>query len=159
MQARTKKHLVAPAPRLPTEAPVPPFEYIWERRSYDAASASLDCRIHFNVPDPTSPSGTREVVDAFRYDWRLWPIEELIEELHAAGFHNVEVWRHTYDPSKGLAGLFLGPVPVSELDGLDYWTAYILGTRISPQAKGEDDLDAMALDELLGILRKEAGAA
>jgi SAM-dependent methyltransferase len=129
MQPRTKKRPVAPAPRLPTEAAIPPFEYIWEQRSYDAASAGIDCRIHFNVPDPASPGGVCEVRDVFRYDWRLWPMEELIEELRLAGFDDVEVWRHTYDPSEGAAGLFLGPVPLSELDSLDYWTAYVVATR------------------------------
>jgi SAM-dependent methyltransferase len=129
MRARTDRHRVAPTPRLPTEVAVPPFEYIWEQRSYDVDSASLDCRIHFNIPDPDSPGGVREIRDAFRYDWRLWPLQELIRELHAAGFDNVQVWRHTYDPAKGRAGLFLGPLPVSEVEALDHWTAYIVARR------------------------------
>ena len=58
-------------------------------------------------------------------------IEEVIEELGLAGFDDVEVWRHTFDPPKGSEGVFLGPAPVSELAALDYWTAYILATRTS----------------------------
>jgi hypothetical protein len=95
-------------------------------------SGRLDCRIHFEIPDTSLPGGVCEVRDAFRYEWRLWRIDELIEELHAAGFDDVEVWRHTYDPEQATGSLFLGPVPVSELRQLNYWTAYIWATRTEP---------------------------
>jgi SAM-dependent methyltransferase len=134
MQPRTTTRTVTPTPRLPNEEPVPPFEYIWEERSYDPGSAAMDSLIHFRVPDSASPGGDREIRDAFRYDWRLWPIEELIGELHAAGFDDVEVWRHTYDAAEGGEGLFLGPVPLSELAALDYWTAYLLASRTTTEA-------------------------
>ena len=65
----------------------------------------------------------------FLYDWRVWTTDELIGELQAAEFDDVEVWRHTYEPEKGAEGLFLGPVPLTELDSLNYWTAYVVATR------------------------------
>lgn len=139
-QALTRRRQVAPSPRLPTEAGALPFEYLWEQEPRDADYPRLDAAIHFMIPDPTSPGGVHEVRDAFRYDWRVWTIEELIEELHAASFDDVEVWRHTYDPAEGSAGLFLGPVPLSELAPLNYWTAYIVATRTMPSAATMADL-------------------
>lgn len=125
-RVRTDIHRITPTPRLPAEAAIPPFEYHWEQRSYDAASARLDCRIHFAVPDSDAPSGRREIRDAFRYDWRLWNLPELIGSLLEAGFGDVQVWRHTHDPSKGAAGVFLGQVPASDVERLDHWTAYVV---------------------------------
>jgi SAM-dependent methyltransferase len=128
-QPRSERHLVKPKPLFPTEAAAPAFEYVWEQRAYNADTSRLDCRIHFDVPDPARPGGVREVRDAFRYDWRLWSVHEVIHALHSAGFEKVEVWRHTYDPLEGPAGLFLGPVPIAELDALDHWSAYVVATH------------------------------
>ena len=54
----TTRHWVTPKPRLPSEPPIPAFEYLWEVRSYDPASERLDCRIHFAVPDLVAPERT-----------------------------------------------------------------------------------------------------
>ena len=70
-----------------------------------------------------------ELRDAFRYDWRLWSLAELIEALQAAGFDDVQVWRHTHDPARGAAGVFLGPVSLDVFETLDLWTAYIVASR------------------------------
>jgi SAM-dependent methyltransferase len=126
------KHHITPTPRLPTEAAIPPFEYIWEQRSFDAGAGSLDCRIHFAVPDPDNPGSPRELRDAFRYDWRLWTLPELTELLREAGFDDVQVWRHTHDASKGAAGVFLGQVPLAAVEPLHHWTAYIVATQRNP---------------------------
>lgn len=125
----TTRHRVTPQPRLPSESPIPPFDYLWEVRSYDPASERLDCRIHFAVPDPSTPERTHEVRDAFRYDFRLWSVHELIEACAQAGFSDVQVWRHTYDPSKGAFGVFLGCVEPDSLRTLESWTAYIVACR------------------------------
>lgn len=119
----TTRHRVEPTPRLPTEVAIAPFDYLWEVKAYDAASRRVECAIHFELAD-----GSR-LHDAFQYEWRLWTPEELIEACLAAGFSNAKTWRHTYDPSKGADGVFLGPVASSTLDSLDQWTAYIVATR------------------------------
>jgi SAM-dependent methyltransferase len=125
----TTRGLVTRKPRLPSEPPFPKFHYAWEVRSYDRATKRLDCRIHFGVPDASAPEGTREVRDAFQYDWRLWSVRELIDACAQAGFADVQVWRHTYDPSKGADGVFLGRVEPDSLLALDNWTAYIVACR------------------------------
>lgn len=129
VQPGTTRHRVKPNPRLPSEAAVPAFEYVWEVRSYDRASERLDCRIHFTAPDPIAPERTHEVCDAFRYDFRLWSAHELIGACAQAGFSDVQLWRHTYDPSKGEAGVFLGCVEPDSLLTLETWTAYIVACR------------------------------
>jgi SAM-dependent methyltransferase len=125
----TTRHWVTPQPRLPSEAAIPAFEYVWEVRSYDRASERLDCRIHFAAPHATAPERTRELRDAFRYDWRLWSMHELVGACAQAGFSSVQVWRHTYDPSKGEAGVFLGCVEPDSMLALESWTAYIVACR------------------------------
>jgi len=129
LQPGITRRRVTPTPRLSTESPIPAFEYLWEVRSYDRASHRLDCRIHFAIPDPTAPGRTREVQDAFRYDWRLWSVRELVEGCAQAGFSVAQVWRHTCDPSKGEAGVFLGCVEPDSLLGPDSWNAYIVACR------------------------------
>ena len=129
VQSCTTPRRVTPNPRLSTESPIPDFEYLWEIRSYDPASQRLDCRIHFVVPDPTAPERTQEVRAAFNYDFRLWSVPDLVGACAQAGFSNVQVWRHTYDPSKGEAGVFLGCVEPDNLLPLDRWTAYVVACR------------------------------
>lgn len=126
-QVRTDSYEITPTPRLATEAAISPFEYVWEQRSYDPATAHLDCRIHFNVPDPET-GRVHEIRDAFRYQWRMWSLGELVEALQVSGFGQVSVWMHTYDPSKGLDGVFLGPVAITEVEALPSWTAYVVAT-------------------------------
>lgn len=125
----TTRHQVTPFPRLSTESPIPAFEYLWEVRSFDPASHRLDCSIHFVVPDPAAPGGTREVRDAFTYDWRLWSVPEIVRACVEAGFSSVQLWRHTCDPLKGATGVFLGPVEPDSLPATGKWTAYIVACR------------------------------
>ena len=124
----TRRH-VRPQPRLPTEPPFPEFDYVWEVRSFEPASRRIDCRIHFEVPGSVASGHSREVRDAFRYDWRLWSVAELAEACARAGFSDVQVWRHTYDPSKGADGVFLGPIAPEGLLELDRWSAYLVAGR------------------------------
>lgn len=131
LKPRTDRHLVTPRPRLAAETAIPPFEYQWEQRLADPSTRRLDCRIHFRVPDPAGGSGVLELRDAFRYDWRLWSLNELLAELRAAGFDEVQVWRHTYDPARGAAGVFLGAVTPEVFETLDLWTAYVVASRSS----------------------------
>jgi len=116
---------ITPAPRLPTELPIPPFDYVWEQWSYNEETGRLDCGIHFRVPSPAGYPHHREVRDAFTYDWKVRSPGALMSLLRNAGFDTVEMWRHTYDEVKGPESLFLGPVPESEVESLNHWTAYI----------------------------------
>jgi hypothetical protein len=119
----TTTHRIEPAPRLRGESAPAPFEYGWEVRAFDPASRSIECAIHFRLADG------RELRDAFEYRWRLWSLPELVDACRAAGFSSVEPWRHTYDPSKGAAGVFLGPVEVGGVASLPSWTAYVVAAR------------------------------
>jgi hypothetical protein len=129
LEPGTTRHQVTPKPRLPGETAIPDFTYLWEVRSYDPASQRLDCRIHFEVPDAVAPGRTHAVRDAFTYDWRYWSVAEIVGACNRAGFSEVQVWRHTYDPAKGAAGVFLGAVQPGSFLGLDHWTAYVVAGR------------------------------
>lgn len=138
MKPHTDRHAVTPRPRLPGEVAIPPFEYLWEQRSVEPATRRLDCRIHFSLPGPGGRGAPRELRDAFRYDWRLWSLAELTAHLRDAGFDEVQVWRHTYDPARGAAGVFLGAVAPTVLDGLELWTAYVVASRAAGAATASD---------------------
>lgn len=122
----THRRQVVPRPRLSSEQSIPEFEYTWEVRSYDPVTQFIDCRIHFHCQDADLPDGKREIPDAFQYPWRLWPADELLSACEQAGFSKVELWRHTYDPAQGEAGVFLGSVDPESLSELEKWTAYIV---------------------------------
>ena len=128
---------VTPQPRLPAESPFPEFEYTWEVRSYDRASERLDCRIHFAIPDPAGPERMRDVSDVFTYHFRLWSVRELVGACVHAGFSEVQVWRHTYDPSKGPLGVFLGRVDPDSVLPLENWTAYIVACCAKGEGHGQ----------------------
>jgi SAM-dependent methyltransferase len=134
LRPHTDSHLVTPSPRLASEAAIPPFEYLWEQRHVDPQTRRLDCRIHFRIPDRSAPGGVRQLQDAFRYDWRLWSLAELMSSLREAGFDDVQVWRHTYDPAKGADGVFLGAVTPEVFETLDLWTAYVVASRSAGRA-------------------------
>lgn len=110
------------SPRLSTERGIAPFDYQWEVRAFDPTTRALECRIHFVVDG-------RELRDAFSYQWQLWSIDELLAACKTAGFASAQLWRHTYDPAKGAAGVFLGPVEASAVESLPQWTAYIVAAR------------------------------
>lgn len=137
-QPRLDRHVVTPRPRLAGEAAIAPFEYQWEQRSFDARTRRIDCRIHFRTTDIARPGILRDWRDAFRYEWRLWSLAELVAALQAAGFDEVQVWRHTHDASLGAEGVFLGAVPLTEFDALPYWTAYLVASRGSGAPPGTD---------------------
>lgn len=107
-------------PTLRGEEPIPPpFEYRWEQRNYNAITGRIDCRIHFTIDGTT-------LNDAFTYNWRLWTLPELIDALRSAGFADVQVWRHTYDPQLKPHPVFLGPVHA--IGDAATWLAYVVAT-------------------------------
>jgi len=127
MQPRLDRHLIVPKLERGQAEALPPFDYLWEQLGYDACSARIDCRIHFEIADGTSADGRRLVRDAFRYDWRLWTLPELTELLRAAGFADAQVWRHTATTTGADPEVFLGPV--DSLRDLDLWLAYVVAIR------------------------------
>ena len=126
MKPRVDKHRITPRSDIEVTS-LDPFDYEWEQRSFDASTARLDCRIHFVIDDASMPGGSRRLDDAFLYDWRLWSLPELRECLAAAGFREVQVWRHTATEKNGETEVFLGPVNC--LKNVDLWLAYVVGIR------------------------------
>lgn len=72
---------------------IPGFTYEWEQQP--VAPHRVRCALHFAWPD-----GTRKP-RAFRYEWRLWSLDELRELLHANGFNAVELWLHDTSAPSG----------------------------------------------------------
>lgn len=102
------------------------FDYHWEQRACDAVTARVGCRIHFTLDDG------RAIRSAFRYDWRLWTLPELLELMREAGFSDAGVWCDAIDPRTGLAdGRFR---PRNHMPARQDWVAYVVGVK-SPGAK------------------------
>lgn len=126
MRARVDRFEVRPDALEEADTLLAPFAYEWEQRAWDPVSQVLDCRIHFRVGAPSERTA-REVRDAFQYRFRLWGLAEMREALRDAGFAEVQVWRHTWDPTRGEDGLFLGAVEA--FDEPERWTAYVVALR------------------------------
>lgn len=126
MRARVDRSPVCPDALEESDTLLAPFEYAWEQRAWDAVTQVLDCRIHFRLGAPDDPAA-RELRDAFQYRFRLWGLAEMREALREAGFADVQVWRHTFDPARGEDGLFLGAV--ESFDEPERWTAYVVALR------------------------------
>jgi hypothetical protein len=107
------------------EAAPPAFEYQWEQRDYDAVTGRIDCRIHFVVGGDGGVHRTRR--NAFRYDWRLWTLPELIELMREAGFVRAEAWCDRYDARTGQSdGMYR---PIARMGAREDWVAYVVGVR------------------------------
>ena len=102
--------------------PIPSaFGYRWEQRAFDAVSGRIDCRIHFDLDAKTTRAS------AFRYDWRLWTLPELVELLGEAGFAEPTVWCDTYDEQAGQSDGVYRPMP--EMSAREDWVAYVVARR------------------------------
>jgi len=104
--------LQASKPQAPS--PSSSFTYLWEQRTFDAATNRIDCRIHFELP------GRRKITNAFRYNWRLWSPVELCELLREAGFTQAQIWADVGGPRYQ---------PVAHLPLREDFVAYIVGVR------------------------------
>jgi hypothetical protein len=114
----------------PSWESIAPFGYRWEQRSYDAVTSRVDCRIHFCL------RGGRVSRNAFRYDWRLWSLTELVELMREAGFAHAEVWCDprprprsnppSTHPRVENDGLFR---PLRSLPAREDWVAYVVGVK------------------------------
>lgn len=75
-----------PATQGPDGLEIPAFTYEWEQTPL--APGRVGCALHFAWQE-----GTRKR-RAFRYEWRLWSVEELTELLRANGFAAIDLWLH-----------------------------------------------------------------
>lgn len=101
----------------PDDASLPAFEYGWEQRTFNAVSNRIDCRIHFRLTDG------RVIANAFRYDWRLWTLPELVEAMREAGFADARVW---HDGVGDRSGRFK---PTEKMVNADAFVAYVVGRK------------------------------
>jgi SAM-dependent methyltransferase len=99
----------------PDESGIAPFTYTWEQRAFDAVRRRIDCRIHFGVAGKNRR-------DAFRYDWRLWTLPELLDAFAAAGYDGAAVWCDRADRPGRYE-------PVATLPAREDWVAYVVGWR------------------------------
>lgn len=67
------------------------FSYTWEQETYNAVTAQMQCRIHFQLP------GGKKINNAFSYEWRLWGARELREILLDAGFRKATLYLQEFD--------------------------------------------------------------
>lgn len=104
----------------PPGEPFGPFTYRWEQRSFDHATARIDCRIGFDLP-------RRRIDNAFRYDWRLWSPAELRELAAEAGFDRCDLWCDRFDPVRGVSdGAYR---PTRSIPAREDFVACLVGVR------------------------------
>lgn len=82
------------------ERPFKRFTYIWEQKPVDALTQRGVRKIHFRFKDGSI------MKNAFRYDWRIWSLAELIDLAEEAGFRRSDVYAEKIDedgePTTGL---------------------------------------------------------
>lgn len=71
------------------------FTYVWDQHKFDPIHNNGVYYIHFEYHDG---GGIRR---AFKYDWRLWTIPEVLELLDEAGFKDVKIYWEEIDRSTG----------------------------------------------------------
>lgn len=98
-----------------------PFTYHWDQRACDEVTAKVDCRIHFTLSDG------QLVQSAFRYDWRLWTLPELVELMNEAGFSSAEVWCDEYSEHSGTSDGYFRPMP--NMPAREDFVAYVIGVK------------------------------
>lgn len=97
------------------------FDYCWEQRKVNAVTGRVENHIHFTFDDG------RAMRSAFRYDWRLWSLPELLEIMHAAGFAKAQVWCDKFDAKTGQSdGTYR---PTSHIEPREDWVAYVIGVK------------------------------
>jgi SAM-dependent methyltransferase len=95
------------------------FRYVWEQESYNPITNEIMCHIHFDFPDDS------RMEKAFTYDWRLWSIPEIREQLMDAGFSSVDIW---WDPVEGDERGDEWYRKTTEEENQEGWLVYILAT-------------------------------
>ena len=101
------------------ERRVEDFTYVWDQHDYDPISNRSDCRIHFRFKDGT------EIRNAFRYQWRMWSLPELMELMTDAGYEDVHVLWEGTDSKTGEGNGIFKRVKRGEAD--PSWICYVVG--------------------------------
>ncbi len=97
------------------------FTYIWDQDRFWPATGEYRCYIHFEFKD-----GTR-IERAFRYDWRLWNITEIVDCMRDAGFEDVQsYWEGTDEDGESGDGNFRRK---RRGENCESWIAYVVGTK------------------------------
>ncbi len=97
------------------------FDYCWEQRRINAVTSRVENHIHFTFEDG------RSIRSAFRYDWRLWSLPELLETMREAGFANAEIWCDRFDAKRQQSdGAYR---PMQRIDAREDWVAYAIGVK------------------------------
>lgn len=97
---------------------IAPFVFEFERKDFNPITRLANYGIHFKYPDGT------EIIDAFKYHFRMWSITELRDLLDEAGFSKSHVYWEGFDDE----GYGNGEFHQSEVEENTYnWNAYIVG--------------------------------
>lgn len=93
------------------------FSYFWDQDSFDPTSNEAQFYIHFQLEDK------KKQEKVFKYDWRLWSLQELKEVLLEAGFSDVFIYWEKDDNEGGGTGDFY--ITAGE-ENCEAWVAYIV---------------------------------
>ena len=97
------------------------FTYVWDQKSFDPVTNNGFYRIHFKF------HGGGGIRNAFIYDWRLWTIPEIREELDAARFSESDVYWEGIESDTGEGnGVFRR---VKKAENCPGWNAFIVGWK------------------------------
>ena len=97
------------------------YTYVWDQKGYDPVTNNARFHIHFKF------HGGGGIRDAFIYDWRLWTIPELREELEAAGFSSSDVlWEGVEKDTGEGNGVFRS---VKKAENCPGWNAFVVGWK------------------------------
>ncbi len=97
------------------------FTYVWDQKSYDPASGDYKAEIHFRFRDGS------ELKRAFRYEWRLWTMPELVDLLREAGFRRIDTyWEGTSPDGENGNGIFRRRL---RGENCPAWVSYLVAYR------------------------------
>jgi SAM-dependent methyltransferase len=97
------------------------FTYVWDQVSHEPVTGAYKAYIHFRFKDGT------ELKRAFRYDWRLWGLPEIVDVLREAGFSTVDTyWEGTAADGETGNGVYRRSV---RGENCEAWVTYIVAQR------------------------------
>lgn len=100
-----------------------PVRYSWEQRAADPTTSRVTNAIHFKLP-ARGQRKSREIKDAFVYDWRLWSIPELRDAAVDAGLRDIRIYNRLADAEDSDGNVYVRPMESGqELD--DPWVVYL----------------------------------
>lgn len=97
------------------------FTYIWEQAEHNPVTGSMQCYIHFELPD-----GSR-IDRAFSYPWRIWGAKEIREVLADAGFSRSTLYLQAFDEETDEP--IDEYVATNEAEDWACWIGYIVAER------------------------------